>query len=134
MSLPPPAENQAFCRVSALEGGFVQCSSAMFLDPDPGETAVNPVISFLIRHSGRPETFVFDLGIHKNWATYNESLSKRMVELGADMTVPQDVAESLAKGGLQPADITNVCLSHVHIDHIGNPGDPAPRAETLFLP
>ena len=130
MSLPPPSENQAFCRVSALEGGFVQCSSAMFLDPDPGEMAVNPVISFLIRHSTRPETFVFDLGVHKDWETHMAEYAALVRQMGSDIRVPQDVIESLAKGGLSPADVATVCISHIHMDHVGDPSQ-FPNAKVI---
>jgi glyoxylase-like metal-dependent hydrolase (beta-lactamase superfamily II) len=35
--------------------------------------------------------------------------------------VPQDVCESLRKGGLEPKDVETIVLSHLHFDHVGNP-------------
>ncbi|RPD78473.1 Metallo-hydrolase/oxidoreductase [Lentinus tigrinus ALCF2SS1-7] len=121
MSLPPPAENQAFCKVSALEGGIVTSPTAFFLDPDPGEHLTLPSLCFLVRHSTLPETIVFDLGVHKDWATHVPEFAELVRKGGNDMTAPQDVAESLVKGGLDPADVTYVCISHIHIDHVGDP-------------
>ncbi|KAI0714186.1 hypothetical protein C8T65DRAFT_772641 [Cerioporus squamosus] len=119
--LPPPSENQAFCTVSALEGGFVQGPTAFWVDPDPGELVVSPILCFLIRHSTRPETFVFDLGVHRDWAKYMPQLAEQMGQVGGDMRVPQNVVESLLKGGLNPADVSYVCISHIYIDHVGDP-------------
>jgi glyoxylase-like metal-dependent hydrolase (beta-lactamase superfamily II) len=44
--------------------------------------------------------------------------------------VPQDVVESLAKGGLTPSDVSTVCLSHCHFDHVG---DPIPFSTSTFI-
>ena len=121
MSLPPPAENQAFCKVSALEGGIVTTPAAFFLDPDPGEHLTLPSLCFLIRHSTRPETIVFDLGVHKDWEKLVPEFAEQVRQRGSEMIAPQDVAESLIKGGLSPADVTTVCISHIHIDHVGDP-------------
>ncbi|RPD63700.1 Metallo-hydrolase/oxidoreductase [Lentinus tigrinus ALCF2SS1-6] len=100
------------------------------MDPDPGEFAVNPALCFLIRHSTRPETFVLDLGLHKDWRAHMPDYAERMRQVGADMSVPQDVAESLLKGRLNPADVNYVCISHIHIDHVG---DPAPFSGAKFI-
>ncbi len=132
MSLPPPAANQAFCKVSALEGGHVKIPSAWFVDPDPtpGEFVVVPSLCFLIRHATRPETLVFDLGVHKNWATLAPEYAAEVRKGGADMNAQPDVVESLVKGGLDPADVTYVCISHIHIDHVG---DPTPFSKAKFI-
>ncbi|TBU30188.1 Metallo-hydrolase/oxidoreductase [Dichomitus squalens] len=122
MSLPPPAANQAYIKVSALEGGFVKAPLSIFLEKvPPSEFVVVPSISFLLRHTSRPETFVFDLGIHKHWATLDPALRAEYDALGADMTVPEDVADALRKGNLDPADVTYASISHAHADHIGDP-------------
>ena len=132
MSLPPPVDNQAFCKVSALEGGFVRMPLSNFLQLDPGaqDMVTVPSLCFLLRHSVRQETFVFDLGAHKDWATLDADLAKVVRESGSDMFVPQDVQDSLRKGGLAPTDITHVCISHIHIDHVGNP---VPYANATYL-
>ena len=46
------------------------------------------------------------------------------------VSVPHDAEDSLAKGGLSPTDITHLCLSHLHFDHIG---DPAPYTSATVL-
>ena len=71
--------------------------------------------------------FLFDLGVHKDWATLAPDLAAQVEGSGSSMLVPQDVPTSLR--GTAPA---YVCISHVHIDHIGNPGDPA-FARATFL-
>ncbi|KAI0743391.1 Metallo-hydrolase/oxidoreductase [Daedaleopsis nitida] len=120
MSLPPPSENQAFWKVSALEGGHLDCPEAMFVDPATDNRLKVPSLCFLLRHSTRPDTFVFDLGIHKDWEALDPALAEKIKQMGS-MTVPEDTEDALRKGGLAPPDITYVCISHIHLDHLGNP-------------
>ncbi|KAI0745054.1 beta-lactamase-like protein [Earliella scabrosa] len=96
-------------------------SNFLQLDPGAQDMVTIPSLCFLLRHSVRQETFVFDLGAHKDWATLDADLAKVVRETGSDILVPQDVKDSLRKGGLAPTDITHVCISHIHIDHVGNP-------------
>lgn len=136
MSLPPPAENQTFCKVSALEGGVVSVPFGLFIsgpDIDPGQIMSAPSLAFLLRSTGHPsKPFLFDWGIHKDWATLSPDLLAQMAHIpGAGMRVEQDVPASLRKGGLDPAtDIAYACVSHVHIDHIG---DPTAYARATYL-
>ena len=121
MSLPPPAEDQAYCNVSALESGLIDLPLDIFItNAKQGAVETAPSLSFLIQHSKRREKFIFDLGIRKDWENYPPASIKWIKEVFS-VNVPQDVVESLAKGGLTPSDITTVCLSHLHFDHTGNP-------------
>ncbi|KAH7873147.1 Metallo-hydrolase/oxidoreductase [Lentinula edodes] len=118
--LPLPAQDQAYCIVSALESGHIDVPLEVFLDNAiPGSQATLPSLSFLLRHSKTNETFVFDLGFRKDLENYSSSI----VKLGLEkfVRVPQDVVDSLAKGGLSPLDVKTVCLSHCHFDHYGDP-------------
>ncbi|KAI9068348.1 hypothetical protein FKP32DRAFT_158389 [Trametes sanguinea] len=123
MSLPSPSTNQAYCDVSALCAGTVDLPLAWVLDgAKEGERAQAPALLFLLRHSSRNETFLFDLGIRKDWHNLPPVSLKYVTEnLGFRIDVPQDAAEALARGGsLQPSDITYICYSHLHFDHTGD--------------
>ncbi|KAH9944676.1 Metallo-hydrolase/oxidoreductase [Amylocystis lapponica] len=121
--LPPPVEDQAYCDISALEGGKVKVPLAMILDTASGDDMGDfPSLAFLLRHSSKPDTFIFDLGIPCKW----QELPPAMVAgihraFAVDVSPSTDVIASLRKGGLDPADVTHVCLSHVHWDHAGDP-------------
>lgn len=120
MSLPPPAETQAFCNVSALEAGIINLPDEMFItNAVEGKVTSAPSLSFLIHHPQRNENIVFDLGIRKDWNNYPPSIVD-WIKTTYPVQVKQDVVESLAKGGKQPNDIHYVCLSHCHWDHTGN--------------
>jgi len=122
MSLPPSGENQAYCTVSVLEAGFVDVPMAQIVDTAPAdEMSRFPCLAFLLKHSSRPDTFVFDLGIRKDWETALAPSLVAAIKKSYAVDVPQDVVDSLKKGSLEPADVTHVCVSHVHFDHQGDP-------------
>ncbi|KDQ25844.1 hypothetical protein PLEOSDRAFT_1046214 [Pleurotus ostreatus PC15] len=120
-TLPPPSASQAYCHVSALESGVIHLPDEMFMTPaTPGRVTIAPSLSFLVRHSERPEKLVFDLGIRRDWEN-NPPRVVHWIQNGHMVEVRQSVVESLAKGGLSPDDIDIVCLSHCHHDHVGDP-------------
>lgn len=129
MELPSPSPDQAFCKVSALEGGLVTVPVALFLEgAELGAMLKAPSIAFLLRHTSRTEdNFLFDLGIHKNWAELAPEMVAQAAQTGSNMEVGQDVPSSL--GG---AKVAYACVSHIHVDHIGDPADPV-YASTTFL-
>ncbi|KAG6868144.1 hypothetical protein C0993_007218 [Termitomyces sp. T159_Od127] len=119
-TLPAPGFQQAYCDVSALEGGILELRSSQFTTSGiPGEVLVAPSLAFLLRHSTNGDKFLFDLGVRKDWQTYFPPDTAKLMETFGT-SVPQDVVESLAKGGTSPAEISTICLSHVHYDHMGN--------------
>jgi len=119
-TLPPSTENQAYCTVSALEGGFLDLPLEIVLDnATPGHIITVPSLGFLLRHSKSDKKFVFDLGIRKDLENFPPSV-REWNDKFFHATVPQDVLDSLALGGLKPADIDVICISHCHWDHIGN--------------
>ncbi|TFY63726.1 hypothetical protein EVJ58_g3093 [Rhodofomes roseus] len=125
MSLPPPGDNQAYCTVSVLDAGFVDVPMAQIIDTAPSEEIFRfPCLVFLLKHSSRPDTFVFDLGVRKDWETALAPSLVAMIKKWYGVDVPQDVVDSLKKGGLEPADVTHVCIPHVHFDHLDHQGDP----------
>ncbi|PSR71625.1 hypothetical protein PHLCEN_2v12478 [Hermanssonia centrifuga] len=123
MSFPPPSADQAYFHISALEGGFIEdMPLAIFIhSAKPHEKASMPSIAFLLRNSRTEETLVFDLGIPKDVKNTPPAVQKAVAAAGAKCTVPQDVRQSLLKGGLDPAKVNHVVLSHVHFDHVGDP-------------
>ncbi|KXN84495.1 N-acyl homoserine lactonase [Leucoagaricus sp. SymC.cos] len=120
MSLPPPAENQAYCTVSALESGHLYVTNNLFINnPESDALERFPSLSFLLQHSSSNKRLLFDLGIRKDWRNAPPKLLASIPPT-FKVEVEQDVVESLAKGGLGPDDIDIVCLSHVHFDHCGH--------------
>ncbi|KIK69581.1 hypothetical protein GYMLUDRAFT_511899 [Collybiopsis luxurians FD-317 M1] len=129
VALPPAIDGQAYCIVSALESGHIDVHLEMFLDNAvPGSKETVPSLSFLLRHSKTNDTLIFDLGFRKDLENYPSSITK--LALDKFVRVPQDVVQSLAKGGLSPADIKTVCLSHCHFDHFG---DTSPFVNSQFI-
>ena len=113
--LPPPSADQAFCDVSALEGGNIDLPADMFVTTAAkGERHVIPTLSFLINHRPSGTRLLFDLGMRRDARILEKYGSFLAVDSG------DDVPTSLAKGGLGPNDIQYVILSHCHWDHVGN--------------
>ncbi|KAG6849376.1 hypothetical protein H0H93_008980 [Arthromyces matolae] len=118
--LPSPSNDQPYCEVSALEAGLLKIIPTQFTTSGTtGEVLTAPSLAFLLQHSTRKEKFLFDLGIRKDWRAYPQHNLEAIETF--DVDVPQDVVDSLAQGGTQPADIPVICLSHLHYDHVGNP-------------
>ncbi|KAA1469650.1 Metallo-hydrolase/oxidoreductase [Dentipellis sp. KUC8613] len=130
-TLPPPASNQPFWNVSAVEAGELSLPVGMFI-PSPAAAAklTAPSLSFLLRHSASSAAMVFDLGMRKDYEHYPPAVVNRIKTLFQPVAVGQDVRESLEKGGLPADAVTHVCLSHVHWDHIG---DATPFRRARFL-
>ncbi|KLO12234.1 Metallo-hydrolase/oxidoreductase [Schizopora paradoxa] len=123
--LPPPGINQAYCHVSALEGGMMQFPSASFVTPaNPEEVKMVPSLAFLITHAQTGERLLFDLGIRKDINTLPPTAAQDAASFIGNWSLEEaieNVPNALAKGGLKPGDISRICLSHCHFDHIGDP-------------
>lgn len=128
-SLPPPGPNQAYCKVSALEAGLIGLDTQIFVEGSPPNLVWSPSLSFLLHHSATNATFVFDLGIRAEQETYPPAV-RAGIKAVFPVTVEQDAAASLGKGGLFPADVDAVAISHAHWDHTG---DPRPFTRATFL-
>lgn len=126
--LPPSSPNQAYVKVSALNGGFLTLPERNFVtDADPEKAVTAPSMCFLIEHltpgATKPERIVFDLGIKRDFAKYLPATQEHITQRQPVYCTP-DVRCSLRNGGLEPVkDIDYVILSHVHWDHIGTPSD-----------
>ncbi|KAG2046623.1 hypothetical protein BDR06DRAFT_985516 [Suillus hirtellus] len=99
LSLSAPSDEQVYMYVSALEGG-------------------HPSLAFCLRHSKSDKRVVFDLGIRRDIKEFAPAATERFLP-----TVKQTVAESLKAGGLgvQPSSVDVVVLSHLDLNHVGDP-------------
>ncbi|TFY66901.1 hypothetical protein EVG20_g4183 [Dentipellis fragilis] len=122
-SLPPPGVHQPFFTVSALEGGRVTIPAPFIIDPCPDgvQTYPAPVTPFLLRHSVTKRNLLFDLGIRKDYTNLPPAAAAIANAFFQAIDMAQDIVDSLAKGGPKPSDISDVFLSHIHWDHIGDP-------------
>ncbi|KAJ6469875.1 beta-lactamase-like protein [Mycena sanguinolenta] len=114
-SLPAPSANQPYMHISALQAGRAprRC----------------PSLSFYLKHSSDSERdFIFDLGIRRDWESFPPATRERFGAL-TPWEVPQSV-ESCVKGGITPAEVEKVVISHVHFDHIG---DHPPFTKATFV-
>ena len=118
--LPPPAPNQAYCEISAIDAGHIFMHLDQLIDTaKPDDIADMPVLCFLLRHSATGTSLLFDLGIRPD--VENLPLTVRSFAARMEMTFEgRNVPAALAQGGLQPDSIAHVVISHVHFDHTGD--------------
>jgi glyoxylase-like metal-dependent hydrolase (beta-lactamase superfamily II) len=140
-SLPPPQANQTYVVVSAIEGGFITLQESLFVSPnDPSAARTVPSLAFLIEHPGSdlfkndgsdkaPVRMMFDLGLRSELPRYMQQQQAHLVHRQPYRLGP-GVVKHLRDGGLTPADIGAVVLSHVHYDHHG---DPEEFEESTFI-
>lgn len=103
--------------VSALEAGFLHLPSQIYvMGASPHEVFKCPSLAFSLRHSRSNAHLVFDLGLRKDVDRYAPKLRIFLEELPMAVEIPQDVAESLEKGGVPPADVETIIVSHLHFD------------------
>ncbi|KAI8615877.1 beta-lactamase-like protein [Chytriomyces sp. MP71] len=116
-------DGSATVTVKVLVNGRFSADPRLFvLDSDPGEKRY-PVLCFLVERGsgdGTEERLLFDLGIRKDHQKFSPITRNTVLPFFPIHDAP-DVAENLATGGLAPADVSNVILSHDHYDHIGDP-------------
>ncbi|GME48655.1 hypothetical protein GTA08_BOTSDO01880 [Neofusicoccum parvum] len=108
--------------VSALSGGHLTLPSHLFITPAPPTTRTTvPSLCFLIRHPTHAP-LLFDLGLKRDLTAYAPAQQSHIASRHPIRTSP-DCAASLRAGGLDPAAVATVLLSHVHWDHVGTPAD-----------
>ncbi|KAH9858558.1 beta-lactamase-like protein [Lenzites betulinus] len=132
MSLPPPAPNQAYCKVSALDAGRVDMYLDQLIDiAQPGERIDLPDMMFLLRHSATGAFLLFDLGVRSDPTAIPPGARAVIESMEMKLAGQPDLLAVLARGGLAPEDIAHVCISHTHFDHTGDPSL-LPRATFLL--
>ncbi|EGN96610.1 hypothetical protein SERLA73DRAFT_93143 [Serpula lacrymans var. lacrymans S7.3] len=130
IKLPPPASDQAFMNVSALEGGILAIPSEYVVTGVPPSEVIScPSLCFFLRHSKTGAHLVFDLGIRRDVESYPPSIQARIKKFNP-VNVDETVPDSLGKGGFLPGQVETVVLSHLHWDHIG---DSAPFTNATFV-
>ena len=114
--LPPPAPNQPYVEVSALEAGLIDIPGHLIVEgAGPEDVQTCPSLAFFIRHVPSGEHIVFDLGIRRDTTTFPPSVLST-IERYMRVQIPQTADESLAKGGMDPKDVRTILLSHLHFD------------------
>ncbi|KAJ6498428.1 Metallo-hydrolase/oxidoreductase [Mycena vitilis] len=128
-ALPEPAENQPYMQVSALQAGIIHIPVDLVIQGQKRTHRACPSLSFYLKHSSSERHFLFDLGLRRDWESYSPETKKHYTTL-MPCEVNQSVEESCEKGGLDPAKIERVIISHLHFDHIG---DCAPFTSATFI-
>lgn len=114
--------------VSALEAGHLTLPLDFILaGAGPYEVITCPSLSFILQHSRLDKRIVFDLGIRRDVGAYPPAVLDLIKERDDDkpgirILPGQTVDESLIKGGTSPDQIDAVIISHLHWDHLGDPG------------
>ncbi|KAJ6566435.1 Metallo-hydrolase/oxidoreductase [Mycena capillaripes] len=115
--------------ISALQAGVIHIPVDLIIQGEPRTRRACPSLSFYLKQSSSDRHFIFDLGLRRDWESYPPETKKHYTTL-MPCEVPQSVAESCEKGGLNPAEIERVVISHLHFDHIG---DCAPFTKASFI-
>ena len=135
VNLPPPVEHQAYCIVSALEAGILSLPASFVFDSqdlDPSSRWDVPCFVFLIQHTASKKYILFDLGFRKD----HENLPPECVAAlkhGAPIRVSAHLDDKIRAGGLDPAEVSQIILSHAHCDHAGDPSR-FPHSEVVVHP
>ncbi|TBU41374.1 Metallo-hydrolase/oxidoreductase [Dichomitus squalens] len=121
MSLPPPAVDQQFCEISAIDSGSIhRAPLGQFIDvAKVDETADLPCLAFVLRHCRTRDPFVFDLGIRPDPENLAGAIAV-ITKMGI-MVEGRDIPAVLEQGGLSRTDVKHVAISHIHFDHTGVP-------------
>lgn len=117
---------QGTVTISALHGGTFTLPLKLFIaDAQETDRSLVPSLAFLLVHqdqSGHRTNIVFDLGLRRETDDYIPPIRDHLHSRQPVNTLP-DVRQSLAEGGVRPADVSQIIISHVHWDHTGTPAD-----------
>ncbi|KAI6082335.1 beta-lactamase-like protein [Hypoxylon rubiginosum] len=93
-----------------------------------------PIYSFLVQHPTLNRTFVFDLGLRKDWQNFPPHFLAGLKAAGAVLDVPKGVREVLDDQGVDTKAIEAVVWSHMHLDHTGDPSTFEPSTTLIVGP
>jgi len=120
--LPEDRETQVYVSLSALEAGWIHLPEREFIIPhDRDAVHRSPSLAFYLYHEPSKTRMIYDLGLRRDVEKYPPKVAKRCTDGTRTVEVPNDVKESVERGGVSASDIDVVVLSHVHYDHTGNP-------------
>ncbi|KAK7038535.1 Lactamase-B domain-containing protein [Favolaschia claudopus] len=129
ISLPKPNPNQPYMEISALQAGTIHLPNDLIIQGNARTYTACPSLSFYLKHSQSDRHFIFDLGLRRDFDSYPPE-TKQYHETLMPSEVTQSVVESCEKGGINPAEVERVVISHLHFDHIG---DHSPFAKATFI-
>lgn len=116
---------RATVTASALHGGTFTLPLKVFLaSATDKDRSTVPSLSFLIVHQGggKVTNLIFDLGLRRETEHYTAPIRHHLATR-QPLDTSLDVRQSLRHGGVQPDDVSDVIVSHVHWDHTGTPAD-----------
>ncbi|KAF8143272.1 hypothetical protein K438DRAFT_1876499 [Mycena galopus ATCC 62051] len=133
-SAPPFPSHPVISRTCTFRAGIIHLPADLIIQ---GEHRTYKACPYL-KHSASSRHFIFDLGLRRDWGSYPPETQKHYGTL-MPSEVPQSVDESCEKGGVHPADVERIVISHLHFDHIGDcrpwiPGNPTSRTLTASTP
>ncbi|KAI0344769.1 Metallo-hydrolase/oxidoreductase [Trametopsis cervina] len=121
-AFPPDREDQLYVSVKPIVAGnmFLPHKEVFqdSIDLPESEGVRIPVFCFFISHPTEGDA-LFDLGVRKHVEGYPPSLQDEP-RTYFDAVCEEDVTDHLKKGGVDPANIRNIFLSHLHWDHTGD--------------
>jgi glyoxylase-like metal-dependent hydrolase (beta-lactamase superfamily II) len=100
--------------------------ASTFVEPDvPGFDFMDVrSYSYIIKHApsgSKYDTFVFDLGVRKDWENLPEAFVTGIKAGGYSISVDKDVATILRENGQDLSEVGAIVWSHWHFDHAGDP-------------
>ncbi|KAI5476758.1 beta-lactamase [Pseudohyphozyma bogoriensis] len=120
-----------FLLTPIVAASLVLIDSDVLLNGDKQTSSRRPTFTFLIKHpSGK--LALWDLGFNKEWLSYIKP-EKRNSYDDFEVDINDNLETMVKKGGVDPADISLVVLSHQHWDHTGEPSS-YPNAEIIVGP
>jgi N-acyl homoserine lactone hydrolase len=104
-------------RLYVLDTGLIECADYALFSPSAGaaEHYDMPVRSYVVVHPRG--TLVWDTGIED---VIHDEPGGRLIMEPIRFKVPRTLRGQLAEIDVEPAAVTFLALSHLHIDHVGN--------------
>lgn len=116
-----------------LSSGFLHLPMCLYVHGSPDSDIRRvPSMSWLIEYPSGQKV-LFDLGIRKDIHKYTPAVH-HLLQTVIKTEVPRDIYDSLAQLNLNSRDIDAVIFSHLHYDHVGDPGGFGPRTKFIVGP